>query len=188
MDEAKRRHILHTAMKLFNEYGFHATPTSKIAKKSKISVGTLFNYFPTKEALIQEIYIHVKIHSRKVFIQQLEENFSEHDNLKSMWRTVIKWGIDNPEEFHYLELFCSSPFKKEFKHEKAMDAYKQFRQTILASISPSTICKEYPEYSMIYIDNAIHAATKFILESDEVSDIDHFIDSSFELVWKGFRQ
>ena len=188
MDETKRRHILNTAMTLFNEFGFHATPTSKIAKKAKISVGTLFNYFPTKEELIQEIYIQVKIHSRKVFIQQLEENFTEHDNLKAMWRTVIKWGIENPEEFHYLELFSNSPFIKEFKHEKAMDAFKQFRQSILESISPSTICKEYPEYSMIYIDNAIHAATKFILDSDEVRDITHFIDSSFELVWKGFRQ
>jgi hypothetical protein len=38
---------------------------------------------------------------------------------------------------------------------------------------------------MIYIDNALHAATRFILENKEI-DVDNFIDSSFELLWKGF--
>jgi hypothetical protein len=51
MDTIKRKHIIVTAMELFNEYGFHATPTSRIAKKAKVSVGTLFNYFETKEAI-----------------------------------------------------------------------------------------------------------------------------------------
>ena len=187
MDENKRKHILFTAMKLFNENGFHATPTSKIAKVSSVSVGTLFNYFPTKEDLIREIYIEIKIHSRKTFLDQLRENFTEHDNLQSMWRIIIKWGTENPEEFKYLELFSYSPFKKRFESEKVMSMYTKFRESILQSISPSTICREYPEYSMVYIDNAIHAATSFIL-AEGVEDIDHFIDASFDLLWKGFSQ
>ncbi len=187
MDENKRRNILFTAMKLFNENGFHATPTSIIAKKAKVSVGTLFNYFPTKEDLIHAIYKDIKYHSKAVFLDLIHECQTPHDNMKNMWGAVIAWGISNPEEFNYLELFLHSPFRNMYMDEKKMETFSKFRQSILSSISPRTICIDYPEYSMIYIDNALHATINFILEND-ISDKDHFINSSFELLWNGFSQ
>ncbi len=185
MDVTKRKHIIVTAMKLFNQSGFHATPTSKIAKKAKVSVGTLFNYFETKESLIHAIYEDIKVHSKSTFLELIHECKSNHDNLKTMWAAVIKWGIENPEEFEYLELFLHSPFKNSYLKDKAMSTYTKFRESILNSISPSTICLKHPEFSMLYIDGALHAATRFILQNPNI-DIDNFIDSSFELLWKGF--
>ena len=187
MDENKRKHILFTAMKLFNEYGFHATPTSKIAKKSKVSVGTLFNYFPTKEDLIHEIYKNIKFHSKQVFINEIRDCQTPHDNLRNMWAAVITWGIQNPEEFNYMELFLHSSFKKMYLNEKTMETFDKFRQSILQSISPKTICVRYPEYSTFFIDNALHATIHFLLEN-EIEDKGHFISSSFELLWNGFSQ
>ena len=187
MDENKRRNILNTAMRLFNERGFHATPTSLIAKKFKVSVGTLFNYYPTKDELINAIYLDIKVHSKIMFLELIEERKSHHDNLLSMWTAVIKWGINNPEEFAYSELYLNSPFKKTLVDEKVMDAYKKFRESILVAISPSTVCIKYPEYSMYYINEAIHATTKFIL-NNYVEDIDKFIRASFDLLWYGFSK
>lgn len=185
MDDKKRKSIIITAMKLFNEFGFHATPTSKIAKKAKVSVGTLFNYFDSKEALIHAIYEDIKIHSKSTFLELIHECKSNHDNLKTMWNAVIKWGIENPEEFEYLELFLHSPFKNNYISDKSMSTYTKFRESILLSISPKTICQKHPEFSMIYIDNALHAATRFIIQN-KILDVDQFIDSSFELLWSGF--
>lgn len=39
------------ARKLFLRHGFDATSTREIAERAKVAVGTLFNYFPSKEAL-----------------------------------------------------------------------------------------------------------------------------------------
>jgi len=186
MNEKKRIHILETAMILFNQNGFDATPTSKIAKKAKISVGTLFNYFPTKAELIQTIYVEVKIHSRRIFLQNLKENSSEHDNLLSMWRTVINWGVENPEEFKYLEMFSSSPYINQFKSEKTLETYQKFRESILDALSPTSFCKEYPEYLLMYIDNALHAATRFMINNHHIHNVDDFINQSFDLIWHGF--
>jgi AcrR family transcriptional regulator len=36
-------------------HGFHATTTNKIAEIAGVSIGTLYHYFPTKEALVQAI-------------------------------------------------------------------------------------------------------------------------------------
>lgn len=185
MNDKKRIHILETSMSLFNQFGFDATPTSKIAKKAKISVGTLFNYFPTKTELIQAIYVEIKIHSRKIFLEELESNRSEQGNLRAMWRAVIKWGVDNPEEFTYLEMFSSSPYINDFKNEKTLATYQNFRESILKAISSTPISSQFPEYLLLYIDNSLHAATRFIINSKHIDQLDDFINQSFDLVWNG---
>lgn len=185
MDEKKRKHIIDTAMKLFNETGFHNTPTSKIAKKAKVSVGTLFNYFPTKEDLIEAIYVDIKVHSRYAFLDHLEDNLTEHNLLRSMWLSIILWGVEFPEEFHFLGLYMHSPYKNLHKNEKLLEEFVKLRETLINTINPTPICKQYPEFAVVYLNNAIRATTIFLLEN-EVDDMNHFILAAFDLFWKGF--
>lgn len=49
--EQTRLRILKSARKLFLDRGFTSTTTRGLASAAEIAVGTLFNYFPTKEAL-----------------------------------------------------------------------------------------------------------------------------------------
>lgn len=49
---ATRQRILDEAAKLFRTHGFNATTTRDIAGAAGIAAGTLFNYFPTKEAVL----------------------------------------------------------------------------------------------------------------------------------------
>ena len=49
---ATRQRILQTARRLFADKGFDATTTRDIAVAADIATGTLFNYFPTKEAVL----------------------------------------------------------------------------------------------------------------------------------------
>ncbi len=52
---AMRLKIVETAKLLFAERGFEQTTTRDIAQAAEIATGTLFNYFPTKEAIVQEL-------------------------------------------------------------------------------------------------------------------------------------
>jgi len=49
---ATRKTILDAARRLFAENGYEATATRDIARAARIASGTLFNYFPTKEAIL----------------------------------------------------------------------------------------------------------------------------------------
>ena len=53
--EQRESDILHAATALFAEQGFHGTSTRRIAAAAGVSEGTLFNYFPTKNVLLQGI-------------------------------------------------------------------------------------------------------------------------------------
>lgn len=184
MSIEKKDHILNTAMHLFNEFGFHGMPTSRIAKEAKVSVGTLFNYFPHKEDLIVAIYREIKSRSKNSFLSHFQKSFEENP-LRTMWHVVIDWGIENPDEFMYIGLFQHSPFKKLFKDEKVMESYKSIREELRNMPSKNDICQIYPEFSLIYMNKALRSTTEFLMEN-EVKDKEHFINSAFDLFWTGF--
>ena len=54
--EQTRNKIYTTAIRLFAENGFHKTKISDIVKDAGVSVGSFYNYFPTKESIIDEGY------------------------------------------------------------------------------------------------------------------------------------
>src|SRR5215469_15295206 len=50
-----RQRIVSAAIDLFRADGWHDTTTRAIAAAAGIATGTLFNYFPTKEAIAAEL-------------------------------------------------------------------------------------------------------------------------------------
>jgi AcrR family transcriptional regulator len=50
-----RKNILDSAMKLFAQKGFENTSVSAIAREANISKGLIYNYFDTKEAIVEGI-------------------------------------------------------------------------------------------------------------------------------------
>ncbi|WP_305984007.1 TetR/AcrR family transcriptional regulator [Roseibium sp. MMSF_3544] len=53
--DARRRHIVETAVICFIEQGFHQTGIRDIAKRAGVSLGNIYNHFSGKEELIAEI-------------------------------------------------------------------------------------------------------------------------------------
>jgi len=52
--EETKQKIIGTAMELIREYGIDAVTMEQIAREVDIAKGTLYNYFPAKEAIISE--------------------------------------------------------------------------------------------------------------------------------------
>ena len=58
-----RQEILETALKLFSERGFHTVSMQQIAEASEFAVGSLYNFFKSKEALFEEL---TESHSERI--------------------------------------------------------------------------------------------------------------------------
>lgn len=56
MRDASRRRILKAALRLFSAHGYAGTSIRMIAAAANISVGLLYNYFPTKADLLGAIF------------------------------------------------------------------------------------------------------------------------------------
>jgi AcrR family transcriptional regulator len=55
--EANRRAILQAAVELIAEKGFKTATMRRIAKAAGVGEGTIYNYFPTKEAILYAYYL-----------------------------------------------------------------------------------------------------------------------------------
>jgi AcrR family transcriptional regulator len=74
-------------MKLFSELGYEATTTNKIAELAGVSIGSLYHYFPNKDAILFELGIrHRKIIYRDII--KILRN-SKEPNLREVLKTIV---------------------------------------------------------------------------------------------------
>lgn len=67
----KQRKILEASIELIAEKGFANTSTAEIAKRAGVSVGTLFNYYKTKETLLLAIVLPAM---NNIILKMMSEN------------------------------------------------------------------------------------------------------------------
>jgi AcrR family transcriptional regulator len=72
-DETRKR-ILKVSQKQFAQQGFEQTTTRDIARDANIAVGTLFNYFPTKESIVENLVNEGCVRAAERFAGELERN------------------------------------------------------------------------------------------------------------------
>jgi AcrR family transcriptional regulator len=53
--DGNKRHIEESAKELFISRGFHATPMREIAARAEVSLGNLYNYYRTKEEILESV-------------------------------------------------------------------------------------------------------------------------------------
>jgi TetR/AcrR family hemagglutinin/protease transcriptional regulator len=105
--DARRAQLLDTAIDVFAEMGLERAGHGDIAKRAGVSTPTVFNYFPTRDALLQAVLVqmdvfvddmfkHVPKHAddRRHRILQLAGAFqrmvAEQPNAA---KTLLKWGV-----------------------------------------------------------------------------------------------
>jgi AcrR family transcriptional regulator len=79
--QATRQRILEVAQGLFRSQGFEATTTRDIARAATIATGTLFNYFPTKEAIVASLVSDALSHAHEEFDRRAEQASSLEEAL-----------------------------------------------------------------------------------------------------------
>lgn len=96
--EEKRLALLNAAAQTVAEHGLAAAPTSMIAKKAGVAEGTLFRYFPTKDDLLNDLYIHIKQSMCDSMREHYVPTASFRDRVQSLWNSYIDWGLAHPQE------------------------------------------------------------------------------------------
>lgn len=102
--------ILETTLKLISEKELQATSMSLISKESGISTGSIYNCFPSKEAIINELYMAlVKFHGEVVL-----KDFYINETIKvrfwKTWENFIKFSMKYPKAYQFVEQYSFSPY------------------------------------------------------------------------------
>lgn len=185
--EDKKSALLQAALKLFTERGFHGTSTAQISKEAGVATGTLFNYFPTKEDLINALYFDVKGKLSRSMGKDLETQSTFHDKLKKIWYNMTEWGINNPEDFLFVGQFCSSPYITSYTREIVSKEYVFLFDLVKEGISDGDI----RDYSVELVASMFYQSSRtvvnLILESKPPNK-DEVIEDGFQVIWEGLAK
>ena len=83
-------HILAAATRVFFSEGVGAS-TAKIAAVAGVANGTLFNFFPTKQALIDALYVSIKTDLADAF-GDLDESQPVEHRMRQVWDQWLGWA------------------------------------------------------------------------------------------------
>ncbi len=100
----KRDAILDAAVALFAERGFYGTTVPDIATKAKVGAGTIYRYFPSKEALVNELYKKHKERLATALLGGLDFTSPTRGVFHDFWHRACHFARDNPTVIQFLEL------------------------------------------------------------------------------------
>ena len=97
----KRDAILAAALRLIARFGLHNAPMSAVAREAGGAVGTVYLYFPSKEAMINALYLHVlEDRNRTWKRERLAAADTPLDARAALWETwngLAHWHLENEE-------------------------------------------------------------------------------------------
>lgn len=104
----KKDAILNAALELLVEKGVHNTPMSQIAKAAGTGMGTIYNYFPNKDILINEIYLGIKKQEESLFLAA-DADGPIKTRFENYMTVLIDFFMDHPVYFNFLQQLEASP-------------------------------------------------------------------------------
>ena len=102
----KREAILAAALRLIARLGLHAAPMSAVAREAGVAAGTLYLYFPSKEAMINALYLEVLAHRHRSMAADAEgardDGAIGRAGLWTFWHGLARWHLDHPDGSSFL--------------------------------------------------------------------------------------
>jgi AcrR family transcriptional regulator len=177
----KRDKILDAALKLFVEYGFHGTPTSKIASEAGVSNGTLFHYFKTKEELILELFDLAKNELNDFLLAKIDANTSLETRAKAVVGQSLYWAMAHPQKFYYIHQIYFSPFMAQIPVEK-YQKYMQLHIDLVSEGQKAGIFKPIPmDFIITLVSNHIYGVYQY-LQHNTSENMQSIIDKSIDMI------
>ena len=96
-NKEKEKTILSAAVRIVAADGVGAS-IARITKEAEISVGSLYAYFASKDALLNALYLSLKAEVAEALLAECPVSGSAKERGRYLWNQYIFWALANPEK------------------------------------------------------------------------------------------
>ena len=183
----KKQQLLDAALVLFVNQGIYATSTASIAKTAGVATGTLFHHFPSKDALVLELYKNIK-QEFALQIAPFELDAAKlEQQAKVIWQQAIEWALANAEQqqFCLLVMQCQ-PLSAETKAQIFADEFGFLKEIMLFGQQHKLIAN-YPIGLMLESAHGqFLTSSQFFINNSDLAQDAKYRDAAFNLFWQSF--
>jgi len=176
--KSRKDRIMETALELFASEGYHSVSISQIAVKAEMSKGLLYNYFPSKEELLNAILVLglEKIHD---ILARIEDELDTPEELL----IYIRGGFQTmKKETEFYKLYFGLLFQPGIS-DHIKEKYQDFANHMTQDIAFYFKSKgdPNPDEKAMLLEATIDAVGRHYLMSPESVDLDKMEKIIFEL-------
>ena len=189
--EARKERILKAAERIFAHKGYHDSTMAEIAKEAKVSEGSIYEYFATKEGLLFSI--------PEAFTNKLHEQSNFHLKLirgaANRLRAIVYYYLHVWQEYpdyaviNLLILKGNDNFRQTEGYRLIRKGFRQITEIIQEGISNGEFRADIDPYVIrsVLMGAVDHAATNWLLSERKHSLID-LVDPIMDLVMTGLAK
>ncbi|MBL4588824.1 MAG: TetR/AcrR family transcriptional regulator [Alphaproteobacteria bacterium] len=184
---AKQAQITSATIRLFSTEGL-AVPTAKIAKEAGVSNDTMFNYFATKQALYNDLYLSIKEDMAEHILCLLSPDLTVQETLWEAWRGYATWSKENPLRQQAYMLLKTSRVLSEETIEKTDELFQYFYDKMEEGVVNKDL-KNIPTHYLCELTVAHLNTCLRYSEAQEMNEVNfhHQIKMGFDIFWDGIK-
>ena len=185
----KKQQLLDTALALFVNQGIYATSTASIAKTAGVATGTLFHHFPSKDALVLELYKNIK-QEFALQIAPFELDAAKlEQQAKVIWQQAIDWALANAEQQQFCLLVMQyQPLSADTKAQIFADEFGFLKEIMLFGQQHQLIAN-YPIGLMLESAHGqFLTSSQFFINNTDLAQDAKYREAAFNLFWQSFAR
>ena len=179
----KKQLILDTALELFAENGFHATSMNQVAKKAGVSKGLAYNYFESKQDILDEI-IKTGFDSIYSHFDLNHDGILTRDEFEHFIRNSFKAISENRK---FWKLYSAIIMQADLA-ESMMEKYGDRSQIIMQMMNQfiASMGSNDPEGDLLVISSLMKGALLIVISAPDFFPLkqleDKVTDACFKLI------
>jgi len=163
----KREAIMSAALDLFVDRGFFGTTVPEIAEKANVGAGTIYRYFDSKEALVNELYRQEKQRFATNVIENWTPPSGARELFRTLWSKMAKFATQHPKSFVFLELHHHARYLDKASIELEQRMLALFTGTVIAAQARRELKDAPPRLLMALVMGAFVGVVRNCVEMSE---------------------
>jgi AcrR family transcriptional regulator len=104
----RKAEILEAALNVFAEEGYHSASIAKVSKRAGVSKGLLYNYFESKQELLQ-VLLHEIMDKQFEYVQNLVEDGVSDESITKLIHHTVQLLKEDPKHWKLYFLMAIQP-------------------------------------------------------------------------------
>jgi len=182
LSDEKRLTIINAAIEALALMGTAAS-TAKIASAAGVSEGTVFTYFSTKDALLNEVYLEIKRGLADAMLSAYPNDATLLDRMEHVWNGYINWGHAFPNKRKAMQQLSVSEKIAPESRRLGMEMFAVVNGLLMGKFSSDPVGEKEAAFKGALLESV--AATTLEFMAKEPLAIDAYREAGFAFFRKG---
>jgi TetR/AcrR family transcriptional repressor of multidrug resistance operon len=185
-DDEKLRSIAEATFALVEQTGLSGLTMASIAKAAGVATSTLYVYYPSKDALISQLYETAKTATAARFMEGVVDTAPIRARVRCIWGNMVSNRLEHYAEVLFQEQFYNSQWFTEENRELVSRLFARFF-ALIEDGQQQEVLKPVPAMLLLGSLAGSVRETVNLIRSKTLPGDEAMLGMAFSLCWDGIK-